>query len=103
MTRVLPKCVLSSPFQSPTRGIGCATLAGLTSVCTYGDKGGDCATENAPVEQILPGWQQLHAVNKCSQDCCGDEGILLKKYERTLSVAFDANPEHSQRLDVSDR
>ncbi|GIT48958.1 MAG: hypothetical protein Ct9H300mP14_08860 [Gammaproteobacteria bacterium] len=44
-------------------------MAGLTSVYTYGDKGCDCATENAPVEQILPGWQQLHAVNKCSEDC----------------------------------
>ncbi len=79
-----------------------ALMAGLTSVYTYGDKGCDCATENAPVEQILPGWQQLHAVNKCSEDCCGDEGILLKKYERTLNVAFDANTEHSQRLDVGD-
>ena len=106
ITRFYPAYQLShiepTPLKTLNEARQQALMAGLTSVYTYGDKGCDCATENAPVEQILPGWQQLHAVNKCSEDCCGDEGILLKKYERTLSVAFDANTEHSQRLDVGD-
>ena len=106
ITRFYPAYQLSHIDPTPLKTLDQtrqqALMAGLTRVYTYGDKGCDCATENAPVEQILPGWKQLHAVNKCSQDCCGDEGILLKKYERTLSVAFDANTEHSQRLGVSD-
>jgi len=106
ITRFYPAYQLSYIEPTPVKTLNAARqqalMAGLTSVYTYGDKGCDCATENAPVEQILPGWKQLHAVNECSQDCCGDEGILLKKYERTLSVAFDANAEQVQRLDCSD-
>ena len=95
ITRFYPAYQLSHIEPTPLKTLNetrqQALIAGLTRVYTYGDKGCDCATDNAPIEQILPGWKQLQAVNKCSQDCCGDEGILLKKYERAMSVAFDAN------------
>ena len=59
-----------------------ARQTGLTNVYVYDDKGCDCAAENTPVEAFLsqhPG--AVHAVKKCAASCCGDEGILLKKYE----------------------
>jgi pyruvate formate lyase activating enzyme len=48
----------------------------------YDDKGCDCADENLTVSHYLSGdAQSIHQVKKCSASCCGDEGILLKKYE----------------------
>ena len=36
-----------------------------------------------PVEAYLQGNpEELHQVKKCAASCCGDEGILLKKYEK---------------------
>ncbi len=59
-----------------------ARTAGLQNVYVYDDKGCDCAGENLPVDAYLDGDSaQLHAVKKCAASCCGDEGILLKKYE----------------------
>ena len=56
--------------------------AGLTNVYSYGDKGCDCATENQPVENWLGmDAATVHQVKKCAASCCGDEGVLLKKYE----------------------
>jgi pyruvate formate lyase activating enzyme len=26
--------------------------------------------------------EELHRVKKCAASCCGEEGVLLKKYER---------------------
>lgn len=55
---------------------------GLRNVYVYDDKGCDCAQENLPVDAYLDGNpENLHQVKKCSASCCGDEGILLKKYE----------------------
>ncbi len=28
----------------------------------------------------------LNAINKCSASCCGDEGILVKKFEREAGL-----------------
>ena len=57
--------------------------AGLKHVYVYNDKGCDCAKENRPVELYLDARpEDLHEVKKCSAGCCGDEGILLKKYEQ---------------------
>jgi len=56
--------------------------AGLKHVYVYNDKGCDCAAENRPLESYLgkrP--DELHQVKKCSAGCCGEQGILLKKYE----------------------
>jgi pyruvate formate lyase activating enzyme len=56
--------------------------AGLENVYVYDDKGCDCAAENMPVEAYLSqDPDAVHAVKKCAASCCGDEGILLKKYE----------------------
>ena len=55
---------------------------GLHNVYVVGDKGCDCAGENLPVAAFLDADQAaLHEVKKCAADCCGDSGVLLKKYE----------------------
>ncbi|NOZ52701.1 MAG: AmmeMemoRadiSam system radical SAM enzyme [Gammaproteobacteria bacterium] len=60
----------------------CAKKVGLNHVYVYGDKGCDCATENLPVDQILNADPDLlYQTKKCVASCCGDEGIVLKKYE----------------------
>jgi pyruvate formate lyase activating enzyme len=65
-----------------------ARNAGLTNVYVYDDKGCDCAGENLPLEAYLDSdASALHQVKKCSASCCGDEGVLLKKYERETTVA----------------
>ena len=59
-----------------------AKRAGLSRVYVYNDKGCDCATENKPVEFYLNGTaEELHQVKHCAGSCCGEQGILLKKYE----------------------
>ena len=55
---------------------------GLTHVYVYDDKGCDCAESNLPVSAYLDGdTAAIHTVKKCSASCCGEQGILLKKYE----------------------
>lgn len=55
---------------------------GLEHVYVYDDKGCDCASENLPVDAYLSqDPNTVHAVKKCAASCCGDEGIVLKKYE----------------------
>ena len=57
--------------------------AGLAHVYVYNDKGCDCAKENRPIEFYLNSQpEDIHQVKKCSASCCGEEGILLKKYEQ---------------------
>ncbi|MCW8830926.1 MAG: AmmeMemoRadiSam system radical SAM enzyme [Gammaproteobacteria bacterium] len=59
-----------------------AERAGLSNIYVYNDKGCDCAEENRPVEFYLnSSAEQLHQTKKCAASCCGDEGVLLKKYE----------------------
>ena len=59
-----------------------ARQAGLKNVYVYDDKGCDCAQENLPVAAYLDESEEaVHQVKKCHASCCGDEGILLKKYE----------------------
>ena len=55
---------------------------GLVNVYVYDDKGCDCAESNLPVSSYLNGEpDSIHAVKKCAASCCGEEGIVLKKYE----------------------
>lgn len=55
---------------------------GLRNVYVVGDKGCDCAAENLPVAGFLAADPEaLHAVKKCAASCCGDSGVVLKKYE----------------------
>ena len=61
--------------------------AGLQHVYVYNDKGCDCAKENRPVEFYLNApAEDVHQVKKCAASCCGDEGILLKKYEEKSNL-----------------
>lgn len=65
-----------------------AQRAGLENIYVYNDVGCDCATENKPVEFYLDGSaNELHQVKKCAVSCCGDEGVLLKKYENELDMS----------------
>ena len=58
--------------------------AGLKNVYVYDDKGCDCAQENLPVSRYLDvSAEALHQVKKCAASCCGEDGVLLKKYEST--------------------
>jgi len=60
-----------------------ARALGLRNVYAYTDKGCDCALENLPVAAYLDqDPAAVHAVKKCAADCCGEEGVLLKKYEQ---------------------
>lgn len=55
---------------------------GLKHVYVYDDKGCDCAMENLPVSAYLDAAPEaLHQVKKCAASCCGEQGVLLKKYE----------------------
>jgi len=86
ITRFFPAYKLSdipaTPSESLWMGHAAAERAGLKNIYVYDDKGCDCAQENMPVEVFLNGSpEDVHAVKKCAASCCGDEGVLLKKYE----------------------
>ena len=60
---------------------------GLQNVYAHTDISCDCATENAPVSAWLElDPAALDGVNKCAASCCGDEGILVKKFEREAGL-----------------
>ncbi len=61
---------------------------GLNNVYGHTDISCDCATENAPVSDWLElDPSALNEVKKCAASCCGDEGILVKKFEREVADA----------------
>lgn len=87
ITRFFPAYLLSHIPSTPSeilwRTHDAARAAGLTNVYVYDDKGCDCAKDNLPVASYLSADPTtLHTVKKCAGSCCGEEGILLKKYER---------------------
>jgi len=91
ITRFFPAFMLSHVPSTPSETLWAAHDAarevGLTNVYVYDDKGCDCATENRPVEAYLSGDPAgLHTVKKCSAGCCGEQGIVLKKYERDAGL-----------------
>lgn len=60
-----------------------AEQVGLQHIYVYDDKGCDCAESNLPVASYLRGdIASIHQVKKCAASCCGEEGVLLKKYEK---------------------
>ena len=64
-----------------------AERAGLENIYVYNDKGCDCAKENLSIEVYLnSSSEELRQVKKCAASCCGDEGVLLKKYEQDLTM-----------------
>jgi pyruvate formate lyase activating enzyme len=89
ITRFFPAYKLNhlppTPEASLFEAEAAAKRAGLKNVYVYNDKGCDCATENRPVEFYLSSsGDEVHQAKKCAASCCGDEGILLKKYESNL-------------------
>lgn len=86
ITKFFPAYHLSEVPPTPSATLWAAHDAardvGLTNVYVYDDKGCDCAQENLPLEDYLSqDAAALHAVKKCAASCCGEEGVLLKKYE----------------------
>lgn len=75
-----PSEILQQSYQQ-------ALQLGLENVYVYDDIGCDCAEQNLPVASYLAGdTESIHAVKQCAAACCGDEGVLLKKYEQTDSL-----------------
>ncbi len=86
ITRFFPAYKLSHIEATPPEMLymarDLADEVGLKNVYVYDDKGCDCATENMPVSEYLNGdADDINQIKKCASSCCGDEGILLKKYE----------------------
>jgi pyruvate formate lyase activating enzyme len=86
ITRFFPAYKLAHLPETPAeimwQAHDAARAIGLNHVYVYDDKGCDCAQENRPVETYLSqNPEAAHAVKKCPAACCGDEGVLLKKYE----------------------
>ena len=86
ITRFFPAYQLAHLPKTPAaimhEASDAARAVGLQNVYVYDDKGCDCAEENLPVDAYLDADpDSIHAVKKCAASCCGDEGILLKKYE----------------------
>ncbi|MFT5506717.1 MAG: pyruvate formate lyase activating enzyme, partial [Gammaproteobacteria bacterium] len=60
---------------------------GLENVYGHTDISCDCATENMPVSAWLDlPVDEFNAMNVCAAECCGDEGILVKKFERDAGL-----------------
>lgn len=88
ITRFFPAYKLdhlpATPTQTLWQAHEQAVAAGLKHAYVYDDTGCDCAQENLPVAHFLSeSTLELHKIKKCSASCCGDEGILLKKYEQS--------------------
>jgi pyruvate formate lyase activating enzyme len=86
ITKFFPAYKLADVPATPTEVLHEAAeigrRAGLQNVYLYDDKGCDCAEANLPVEAYLDNDpESIHKIKKCEASCCGDEGILLKKYE----------------------
>lgn len=86
VTRFFPAYHLSHIPETPSDLLQAAGRlgreAGLTHVHVFDDKGCDCATENRPISEWLAADEaSIHEVKKCAASCCGDEGVLLKRYE----------------------
>ena len=90
ITRFFPAYKLSHLPATPSHIMweahDAARGIGLQNVYVYDDKGCDCAESNLPVSAYLDSDPNaIHAVKKCSASCCGEQGIVLKKYEESSS------------------
>ena len=90
ITRFFPAYQLSDVPMTPSEILwqahDLAVEVGLKNVYVYDDKGCDCAQENRPVSDYLGGTiDDIHQVKKCAASCCGNDGVLLKKYETDTS------------------
>ena len=87
ITRFFPAYKLSHVPKTPQdimwQAHDQARAVGLSNVYVYDDKGCDCAMDNLPVEAFLDAdAEKVHEVKKCAASCCGDDGVVLKKYEK---------------------
>jgi len=74
--------IAPTPSETLQMAYRVAQQAGLKNSYVYDDKGCDCAEQNLPVASFLDGEAAAHhQVKKCQASCCGEQGILLKKYE----------------------
>lgn len=74
-----------TPTETLWRAHDAAKSVGLRNVYVYDDKACDCAQENLPVAAyLMQAPEEVHAVKKCASSCCGEQGVLLKKYEQAL-------------------
>ena len=92
ITKFFPAYKLSDVPATPDEALFAAEeqakRAGLTNIYVYNDKGCDCAGENQPVEVYLNSTtEELHQIKQCAASCCGDEGVLLKKYEAKSEIS----------------
>ena len=86
ITRFFPAYQLSdlpaTPSEIMWQAHAAAQKAGLVNSYVYDDKGCDCAETNLPISDYLEGDAvTLETKLQCAASCCGDEGVLLKKYE----------------------
>ena len=86
ITRFFPAYKLSHLPETPSdimwQAYDIARDIGLQNVYVYDDKGCDCAENNLPISAYLGDEPEaIHTVKKCSASCCGEQGIVLKKYE----------------------
>ena len=86
ITKFFPAYKLSHIEPTPSlimkQTFDAAKDVGLTNVYKYDDKGCDCAETNLPVSQFLNGSEEeIYKIKKCAAECCGDEGIVVKKFE----------------------
>ena len=91
VTKFFPAYQLSHLPPTPDAIINTAAsnarAIGLKNVYAHTDISCDCATENAPVSAWLElDASALNEVKKCAASCCGDEGILVKKFEREAGL-----------------
>jgi pyruvate formate lyase activating enzyme len=91
ITKFFPAYKLSHIPPTPNAIIDLAAdnarAVGLQHVYGHTDISCDCATENAPVSDWLElDPEALDEVKKCAASCCGDEGILVKKFERAAGL-----------------
>ena len=91
ITKFFPAYKLShipaTPNEIIDKAAANARQAGLINVYGHTDISCDCATDNVAVSDWLKlDADALNEVRKCAADCCGDEGILLKKLERQAGL-----------------
>ena len=89
VTKFFPAYKLSHLPETPNEIIDAAAengrKLGLVNVYGHSDISCDCATENMPVSEWLDA-DALNAVKQCAAPCCGDEGILVKKFEKEAGL-----------------
>ena len=91
ITRFFPAYQLDHLPMTPEEDLFAAEAAakrvGLKNIYVYNDKGCDCAKENRPIDFYLDSSSdEIFQAKKCAASCCGDDGVLLKKYEQDVTI-----------------